>query len=249
MALESRIRPRIFWFNVGYAVLCAILGAWGAYDYWERIPRQDAAFAEYRSATERVKRYADMSVPGAPRLTAEQEADYQAARQVVDKFASGAPTPVAAYDRPLQLWVYMIGCGILGTGWCLVSVVRTSSRSFALDDDGTLRIGARAIGRDDVEGVDMSRWMAKSIAKLRMRGGEILVLDDYKYTGLHLLVGHYAHRFEPQRWNADATPVKRGADASAVAANAESGAESAGVPAAPVEPGSSGPSRERFPSA
>lgn len=216
MALESRIRPRQFWFTVGYAVLCAALGLWGAYDYWERIPRQEAAFAEYQSATERVKRYQDMSVPGAPRLTAEQEADYQLARGVVDRYASGAPTPVAAYDRPLQLWVYMIGCGVLGTVWCGVSLARTVGRTFRLDDDGTLHAGSRRIARDDVTGIDMSRWMAKSIATLQLRDGAApVVLDDYKFGGMHLIVGIYAHRFDPQRWNADATPVKRGAEPAA----------------------------------
>jgi hypothetical protein len=211
MALESRIRPRNFWFTAGYAIMCALLGLWGAYDYWERIPRQEAEFAEYQSATARTKRYADMSVPGAPRLTAEQEADYQAARDVIDKYAAGAPTPVAAYDRPLQLWVYMIGCGILGTGWCVVSLARTASRSFRLDDDGTLHAGARRIGHDDVTGIDMSRWMSKSIATLEVRGGAPLVLDDYKFGGMHLIVGTYAHRFDPQVWNADATLAKKGA--------------------------------------
>lgn len=228
MALESRIRPRNFWFTVGYAVLCAVLGLWGAYDYWERIPRQEAEFAEYQSATERVKRYADMSVPGAPRLTLEQEADYQAARGIVDKYAAGAPTPVAAYDRPLQLWVYMLGCGVLGTGWCAVSLLRTASRSFTLDDDGTLHAGPRRIGPDEVTGIDMTRWMAKSIATLQVKGGAPVVLDDYKFGGMHLIVGTYAHRFDPQRWNADATPVKRVTEPAAAAAEGGSGQAASG---------------------
>lgn len=211
MALESRIRRRNVWFAVGYAALCAVLGIWGAYDYWVRIPRQETQFAEYQSATERVKAYADMSVPGAPRLSPAQEADYQAAREVVDRYAAGAPTPVAAYDRPLQLWIYMIGCGIIGTGWCVASLVRTASRRFRLDDQGTLHAGTREVRQDDVTGIDMTRWMAKSIATLQVRDGAPVVLDDYKYAGMHLIVGTYAHRFEPQTWNSDATPVKRSA--------------------------------------
>lgn len=253
MAVESRVRPRQFWFTVGYAALCAVLGLWGAYDYWERIPRQEAEFAQYMSATERVKRYADRSVPGAPRLTAEEESDYQQAREVVDRFASGAPTPVAFYDRPLQLWVYMLGCGILGTGWCVVSLMRTTSRSFELDDDGILHAGSRRIGPEDVTGIDMARWMAKSIATLRVRDGTSVVLDDYKYGGMHLIVGTYAHRFDPQRWNADATPVKRGGEAATGAAAGGPGGASPGT--APASAGSSRDSGEdattedRFPSA
>jgi hypothetical protein len=212
MALESRLRPRNLWFTVMYGVLCLGLGVWGAYDYWERIPRQEAEFEEYQSATERMKRYTDLSVPGAPPLSAEQQTDYQRAREVVDKYASGAPARVAVYDRPLQLWVYVVGCGILGTGWCALVLMRDVPRRFRLDDDGTLHAGARRIASDDVTGIDMSRWMAKSIATLQVRSGPPLVLDDYKFGGMHLIVGTYARRFDPQRWNADATLIKRSKD-------------------------------------
>lgn len=240
MPLESRMRPRAIWFSVGYAVLCAGLGVWGAYDYWERIPRQDAQFLEYTQAQRTAKRYSDMIAEGAVRLTPEQDAEYQTASAIVDKYASGAPTPVAAYDRPLQLWVYMIGCGIVGTGWCLAGLARTASRSFRLDDDGTLHAGSRSIARDEVTGVDMTRWMAKSIATLQVRGGVPVVLDDYKYSGLHLIVGTYAHRFDPQAWNADATPVKRGAPAASGAETGGSGGLGAAGSASAA--GSSGPS-------
>lgn len=249
MALESRIRPRVLWFNVGYAVMCVALGAWGAYDYWERIPRQEAEFAEYKSATERVKHYSDMSVPGGPRLTSEQDADYQRAREVVDKYASGAPTPVAAYDRPLQLWVYMIGCGLLGTAWCAITLARTVPRTFRLDDDGTLHVGARAIPQSEVSGIDMSRWMAKSIATLQVREGEPVVLDDYKFGGMHLMVGSYAHRFEPARWNPDATPVKRAGDPGQPAAASRDAAGATPRDGTLADSGTGAPAQDRFPSA
>ena len=253
MAFESRIRPRQIWFTVGYAALCAALGVWGAYDYWVSIPRLEAEFAEYQSAAARVKHYADRSVPGAPRLTAQEESDYQQAREVVNRYASGAPTPVAFYDRPLQLWVYMIGCGIVGTGWCVLSLARTASRTFRLDDDGVLHAGARMISRDDVTGIDMGRWMAKSIATVKVRNGAPVVLDDYKYSGLHLIVGTYAHRFDPQVWNADATLVKKGAKPSAGSGMGDSGggnAASGGNAGGDTASSDGEPhAQERFPSA
>ena len=228
MAFESRIRPRELWVKVVNAVVAFGLGGWGAYDYWERIPRQEAEFKEYQSATEQVRRYADMSVPGQPRLTPEQEAEYQLARATVDKYASGAPTPVAFYDRPLQLWIYTIGCGILWTGWAVVSLARTAPRTFRLDDDGTLHTRDRAITRDEVVDVDMSRWMAKSIATLKVRSGAPVVLDDFKFGGMHLIVGAYAHRFMPERWNPDATLVKKGSE-SAKGASAGGSSQSGGA--------------------
>lgn len=242
MALESRIRPRQFWFTVGYAALCAVLGLWGAYDYWERIPRQEREFVEYQQALETVNRFAEMSSRGGMQFTPEQDAEYRAAQAVVDRFASGAPTPVAAYDRPLQLWVYMIGCGILGTGWCAVSLVRTAPRAYTLDDDGTLHAHGRRIAPDEVTGIDMSRWMAKSIATLQVRNGPPVVLDDYKFSGMHLIVGRFAHQFEPERWNTDGTLVKRSA------AGAPDG-ESAGAADSAPEGAGRGPGSPQAPSA
>lgn len=253
MALQSRMRPKVLWFSVGYAVLCAGLGVWGAYDYWERIPRQEAQFLEYTEAQRTSKRYTDMMAAGAVRLTPEQDAEYQRAAAVVDRYASGAPTPVAAYDRPLQLWVYMIGCGILGTGWCIAGLARTASRSFRLDDDGTLHVGSRSVVPDDVTGIDMTRWMAKSIATLQVRDGVNVVLDDYKYSGLHLIVGAYAHRFHPQAWNADATPVKKGTTAASGAGETASTGIGAGGSSAPSQshgnPGAADQARDRQTSA
>jgi len=233
MAFESRIRPRQFWFSVGYAALCAVLGAWGAYDYWERIPRQEREFQEYQQALATANRFAEMNSRGALALTAEQDAEYRASQAVIDRFASGAPTPVAAYDRPLQLWVYMIGCGILGTGWCVAGLVRTAPRSYMLDDDGTLHAHGRRIDPGEVTGIDMTRWMAKSIATLQVREGKPVVLDDYKFSGMHLIVGRFAHQFEPERWNADATLVKRPA---AEAAEGSTPGASGGAPEGAGQP-------------
>ena len=257
MALESRMRPRQFWFTASYALLCAAFGVWGAYDYWVRIPRQEADIREYQQALDTVNRYSSLGAQDAMRLSAEQDAEYQAAQATLDRFAGGAPKPVAAYDRPLQLWVYMVGCGLFGTGLCVVSIVRTSSRSFRLEDDGTLRDGRVEVSPDDVTGIDMSRWMAKSIARLTLRDGSTVTLDDYKYSGMHMIVGTYAHRFDPQAWNADATPVKKGSKADSGSEGTAAGgagdapeaaAGSSPAPGAP-DSGAKANSGGRFPSA
>lgn len=204
------MRPRQFWFTAGYGLLCAVFGVWGAYDYWVRIPRQEADIREYQAALDTVNRYATLGAQGSVKLSPEQDAEYQRAQSTVDRFATGAPKPVAAYDRPLQLWVYMIGCGIIGTAGCASSLVRTASRRYRLDDEGTLDAAGRTIAAADVTGIDMTRWMAKSIARLEVRDGPPVVLDDYKFAGMHLIVGHFAQRFMPNQWNADATAIRRG---------------------------------------
>lgn len=247
------MRPRQFWFTASYALLCAAFGVWGAYDYWVRIPRQEADVLEYQAALETVNRYATLGTRDAAPLSADQDAEYQSAQATVDRFAGGAPKPVAAYDRPLQLWVYTIGCGVIFTSLCVVSIIRTASRTFRLDDDGTLHAGVRSVSKDDVTAIDMTRWMTKSIAKLKLHDGSTVTLDDYKYAGMHLIVGTYAHRFDPQAWNADATPVKKGAKLAAKAPGRGSQQpEADGEPGAGSSSGDSAAvmnANDRFPSA
>ena len=59
----------------------------------------------------------------------------------------------------------------------------------------------------------MSIWMKKSIARVEVKGetGPI-VLDDYEYENVYLIVGALAHRFHPDAWTEEAKPVKDDAE-------------------------------------
>ena len=55
----------------------------------------------------------------------------------------------------------------------------------------------------------MSIWMKKSIAKVLIKDrAEPIVLDDYEYADVYLIVGALASKFHPDAWTEEAKPVK-----------------------------------------
>ncbi len=125
MAIETTLQPRQKWWNLLYAVICLVLALWGAYDYWVSIPARETAAKEYEEAVAVVSEMqaqaaANQTTPGAAQpLTAEKLQRYEAASKVVDRYKGATPTRPAAYDRPVQMWLYIVGCGVLGTPWFL----------------------------------------------------------------------------------------------------------------------------------
>lgn len=212
MALVAGPRKsRLSWL-VGYAVLCVVFGLWGAYDYWVRIPQQIALYDSFASIKEtKEKLEAKAANPATPLSNAEVES-YEHAKTEFLKFSGGTPEPVPFYDAPLQLWVYVVGCGIIGTPWCLVSIGKLRKRLVTLDDSGTLTVDGVSIQASEIESIDMSRWMAKSIATVQGTGGRKLVIDDYMMKDSHFIVGRLAHQAHPELWNEDATKVEAPTD-------------------------------------
>jgi len=133
MAVHTSIQPRQKWWNIGYAAICLELALWGAYDYRVTIPTKEAAVAAYDAAAKSVEEFeakaqASQAAPGgAQPLSAEEIEAYTQAKAVVDK---GRPTPPAAYDRPVQLWMYMVGCGVMGVPWFLWMCIGTARRHY-----------------------------------------------------------------------------------------------------------------------
>ena len=93
---------------------------------------------------------------------------------------------------PYFLWVYY----------------RTKRQVYELDDDGTLHSLLGEWPADSIADIDMSKWMAKSIAHVVHTDGTRLKLDDFKHKNLHLIIGAIASRLYPEDWNEDAKIVK-----------------------------------------
>src|SRR5207244_10831440 len=72
---------------------------------------------------------------------------------------------------------------------------------------GDSQLGAGAWTQDEIAEIDMSRWMAKSIAWVIHRDGQRLRMDAYLHKDLHLIVGAIASRLHPAQWNDQASPV------------------------------------------
>ncbi len=113
--------------------------------------------------------------------------------------------PPAAYDRPLQ-WAYMLCLPFVP--WLAWGFWKASRDRRTLEDNGDLVTPDRRIPAASIAGIDMSRWMSKSIAVVKTTGGEEVILDDYKQQDMDKIVGALAHQHHPEAWTAEAKPVK-----------------------------------------
>jgi len=190
MAIETRIQPRQTLQNGSYSVICLALAIWGWYDYSVKIPTAEAAFAEYTAAAERnvALEQASKQRP----LTDPEKAEYNSVQTVLAKYK----------EKPL----YIVGCGVMGVPFFVYSQWQLSRKRFRLGDDGSFECNEDRFTAQQITGIDMSRWMAKSIATLEVDGGRRIELDDFKYKGVEEIVAHFAARFEPGKWTSDARP-------------------------------------------
>ena len=232
MAIETTLQARQKWWNILYAVICAVLGAWGAYDYWVTIPRKEEEVAAYEVAATTAE---EMQAKGRAATGAAQtrspeevkiEAEYEAAKAVV---AKGKPVAPAAYDRPVQMWLYIIGCGVLGVPWFLWAWLSTARKKYRLNADGSFEFNERTLTVDEIADIDMSKWMSKSVATVVAKDGTRVLLDDYKYKNSHLIIGEIAARLYPNDWDTDGRDLNKIRAQEEAAAAAEDAAATAGA--------------------
>ncbi|NBX35970.1 MAG: hypothetical protein EBR10_01930 [Planctomycetes bacterium] len=198
---------RLVWLVV-YIVVCFALGVWGAYDYWIRIPHDEQRFRDYetvKGSFDSLQKKADEGRT----LNADERKQYEESKKRVAEYQP-PPSPVPAWDRPLQLYVYVIGCGVISTPWLIWSLQRARRKRVELSDlsdTGVLRGGETTIEVRQVTEVDMSRWMSKSIAVVRGPAGASIEIDDYLLQDGEKVVGFFANRFHPSEWTTEARRV------------------------------------------
>jgi len=198
---------RLIWLGV-YVVLCFGLGVWGAYDYWIRIPHDEQTYRDFEDAKNTFDSLQKKADEGKS-LSAEDRADYEQSKKRVAEFQP-PPSPVPAWDRPLQLYVYVIGCGVISAPWFLLSLVKLQTKRVELterSETGILRSGKTMIEVRHATEIDMSRWMSKSIAVVRASDGTSIEIDDYMLQDGEKVVGFFAHRFLPAEWTTEAKRV------------------------------------------
>ena len=239
MAIETRIQPRQTIQNLAYGVICLVLAVWGWYDYSVKIPAAEAAFREYTAAAERKGVLENTTKERV--LNEAERGEYNAVQATLAKYKE-KPAEPAAYDRPVQLWLYIVGCGVLGVPWFAYAQWQLSRARFRLGDDGSFECNFGTFQAGQIRGIKMDKWMLKSIAVVQLDGGMEVVLDDYKYKGVEEIVAHFAGRFEPGKWTSDARPIgdpksrdtkaRLAAEAAARAAGDEGGQGSDNAPTA-----------------
>lgn len=210
MAIQTRLKQSFLIWNLVYLVITAGLGIWGAYDYWVTIPERERLANEYQELNNDLRELDERAQNNLP-LTPEQITRYQEIKEVLaaPPFENTPPQPPAAYDRPLNFWVYFIGCGVLSAPWFLWRLFTKRRNGPMLEDDGSLVTEKGTFPAENISGIDMAKWMLKSTAKVQVADQEDpIVLDDYVYQDTYLLVGALAHRFYPEEWTEEAKPIK-----------------------------------------
>ena len=202
MALTTSIARHYALRQIIMAVVCLVLGLWGLYDYAIKIPAQQERYQKFEKLSAEKAELEAKSELGP--LTAQEKTDYDATRAQINEL--GSPTKPGELDRlvkglafvpclpfaPYFLWVY----------------VRTKRQVYRLGDDGTLHLPQGDWPQDQIADIDMSRWMAKSIAYVVHTQGTRVKLDDYKHRNLHLIIGGIASRLYPKAWDAEAKQIK-----------------------------------------
>lgn len=216
MAITTRIAPFYGGQKLLAFVLCALFGAWGAYDYFIKIPKQEIEYKKFEDAKARL-----IAVDGARqkvldaggKLNPEQEQALQTAKKDLEDLAPGGSAPVqpSKFNRATQ-WFYM-AC-LPFAPYFLWLFAKAKRQRYTLEDDGTLtfagdpqlQTGQWTPG--EITDIDMNRWMAKSIAYLVHKDGTRLTLDAYLHKDLHLIIGALASKMYPDQWDNEARQIK-----------------------------------------
>jgi hypothetical protein len=203
------------------AVLCVVFGLWGMYDLWVKIPRREQLVQRFEAASQTLK---DLEAvrqkhqqSGTRPIQSEIDA-YNAANAELKALTPGGEAPVAPskFDRVVQ-WVYIacLPCAL----WPLMGLFKIRRQKYRLDESGALAFegdpehGNGSWAANEIADIDMSRWMAKSIAWVVGPSGKRLKLDAYLFKNLDRIVAAIACRLHPDSWDGDARPIKSGAEA------------------------------------
>jgi hypothetical protein len=225
MAITTTIARHYAWKTIIMGVVCVVFGVWGAFDLWGQkplplgfmtlrpIPYKENVMLRYegppgepeKGLKWRMEEYERKRNAGT--FTSQDEDNYKKDKELRDELVPGGaePQPPGSWDKPTQ-WFFI--SSLLFAPFCFWSVISTSRRIYKLDDDGTLHLPEGDWAPGDIADIDMSRWMAKSIAHVVHKDGRRVMLDDYKHRHLHLIIGAIASRLHPESWDDQAKAIK-----------------------------------------
>jgi len=126
----------------------------------------------------------------------------------------GDVTPPSKYDRPMQ-WLFIV-CIPFGFYyfWAHAKMAKKAS-AYRLEDSGTLTTPEGSWTAEEIKDIDMERWISKTgkarstwTAKVIVENHAPILLDDYVYKDMYLIIGQLAHRFYPEEWTPLAKRIK-----------------------------------------
>jgi hypothetical protein len=126
----------------------------------------------------------------------------------------GSVTPPNKYDRPMQ-WVFILCLPFGFYYFWAYGKMSARAKIYTLADDGSLTTPDGSWGAEEITDIDMSKWIASTgnaratwTAKAITGDGQRLLLDDYIFEDMHLIIGSFANRFYPEQWTPLAKRVK-----------------------------------------
>jgi len=201
---------------IALSVVCLVLGLWGVYDLFFKIPGHQRKFDDYTSLTaqrDQFEQQFESDRQQGRQPTQDDVANLNRVREEITAMAPDGAAPVepGKFDKITQ-WAYisLLPCAPI----FLMMHVRTKKLVYRMDPDDTLHLPAEGDRPTatwtaaEVKDIDMSRWMAKSVATVEHVNGTQVKLDAYHHRDLHLIIGRIAHRFYPDKWEIDGTMVK-----------------------------------------
>jgi hypothetical protein len=119
------------------------------------------------------------------------------------------------FDRPMQ-WLFIL-CIPFGFYYLWsYSKMKRRAAMYLLDDVGTLTTPEGSWTAQKIKDIDMGSWISKTgkarttwTAKVIVEDHGPVILDDYVYKDIHLIIGSLAHRFYPEEWTPLAKRVKK----------------------------------------
>ena len=126
----------------------------------------------------------------------------------------GSVTRPSKFDRPMQ-WLFIL-CLPFGIYYFWAySRMSKKANTYCLDDDGTLTTPEGTWVSEEIKDIDMGRWISKTgkarttwTARVIVEDHAPILLDDYIYKDMHLIIGNLAHQFYPENWTPLAKRVK-----------------------------------------
>lgn len=199
-------------------LICLIAAAYGGWQYWFRLPERVDQFETYKAAAATHQELVEKSQAGA--LTDEEIQQYNKAALVLEEYKDDKPQRPSKYDGMINLWIWFIG-GLSGVPFILWPIWKYRNGAWILKSDGSLLTAkGELIPADQIKDIDMTTWRglinpqasnkATWRAKLLLNDGRSIVLDDYPWDGMGLIIARLGHKFHPDAWDAEGEPVKEG---------------------------------------
>lgn len=206
MAIQSRLATGYWMRKAILTVLFFGFGAWGVYDGWFAWPRQAEAWREYNEVylpLEQRARDGESLIGEDFRRWSELKARYPK-----------APKERTETDVWIQRWIIVPACFSIGALFLLTWGI-SAKRTYTYNDDGSLIAPEGTFRADEMTGIDMTRWMSKSIAMLEIGGGpkgggKAVKLDAWIYAGLEDVIEALNRRFHPGEYERSGTAPDEG---------------------------------------